>query len=112
MSSHTNRVTDPLVRFGKSKGVGGGILCGRPVTNLGVRQGEQVITAARGVLEGVTRRTILELLDREGIEVRLQALPAATARGVTTSGLGLSKRSARIASSTCSSRSRPQSQIR
>ena len=51
-----------------------------PGFNVFVRQGEHVITAARGVLEGVTRMTILELLQREGVEVRLEALPAATAR--------------------------------
>ena len=52
-----------------------------PGFNAFVREGDHVITAARGVLEGVTRMTILELLAREGIEVRLEALPADTARG-------------------------------
>ena len=59
----------------------GGNLVEGPGFNVFVREGNHVITAARGVLEGVTRMTILELLAREGVEVRLQALPADTARG-------------------------------
>ena len=51
-----------------------------PGFNVFVRQGDQVITAAHGVLEGVTRMTILELLGREGVEVRLEDLPPAVAR--------------------------------
>jgi len=50
-----------------------------PGFNVFVRQGDHVITAARGVLEGVTRMTILELLGREDVKVRLEDLPAAVA---------------------------------
>jgi branched-subunit amino acid aminotransferase/4-amino-4-deoxychorismate lyase len=38
------------------------------------------MTPSRGVLEGVTRETILELLTREGLEVVQDLLPAARAR--------------------------------
>lgn len=57
----------------------GGNLVEGPGFNVFVRRGNCVITAARGVLEGVTRMTILELLEREDVEVRLEDLPAATA---------------------------------
>jgi len=57
----------------------GGNLVEGPGFNVFVRQGNCVITAARGVLEGVTRMTILELLAREDVEVRLEDLPASTA---------------------------------
>ena len=51
-----------------------------PGFNVFVRVGDTVITPARGVLEGVTRESILELLERENLQVKLEALPAATAK--------------------------------
>jgi branched-chain amino acid aminotransferase len=51
-----------------------------PGFNVFVRQGDTVITPKKGVLEGVTRMTILELLARENIQVKQQELPAPTAR--------------------------------
>lgn len=51
-----------------------------PGFNVFVRLGEQVITPARGVLEGVTRATVLELLAAENVQVSTELLPAATAR--------------------------------
>jgi branched-chain amino acid aminotransferase len=51
-----------------------------PGFNVFVRQGDTVITPKKGVLEGVTRMTILELLARENIQVKQQGLPAPTAR--------------------------------
>jgi len=42
--------------------------------------GERVITPARGVLEGVTRATVLELLAAENVQVSKELLPVATAR--------------------------------
>lgn len=51
-----------------------------PGFNVFVRHGNTVVTPSRGVLEGVTRETILELLAREGLEVTQDLLPAATAR--------------------------------
>jgi branched-chain amino acid aminotransferase len=51
-----------------------------PGFNVFVRQGDTVITPKKGVLEGVTRMTILELLAREDIQVKQQELPAPTAR--------------------------------
>ncbi|MDH3859246.1 MAG: aminotransferase class IV, partial [Gammaproteobacteria bacterium] len=51
-----------------------------PGFNVFVRRGGTVITPARGVLEGVTRLTILELLMKEDLEVVQDALPAALAR--------------------------------
>ena len=51
-----------------------------PGFNLFVRQGDQVVTPKRGVLEGVTRATVLELLARQSVTVRLQELPIADAR--------------------------------
>jgi branched-chain amino acid aminotransferase len=50
-----------------------------PGFNVFVRVGDTVITPARGVLEGVTRESILELLQRENLQVKQEALPAATA---------------------------------
>jgi len=41
---------------------------------------DRVITPARGVLEGVTRATVLELLAAEDVQVSTEPLPAATAR--------------------------------
>lgn len=41
---------------------------------------DRVITPARGVLEGVTRATVLELLAVENVQVSTEVLPAATAR--------------------------------
>ena len=51
-----------------------------PGFNVFVRRGERVITPARGVLEGVTRATVLELLVAENVQVSTELLPAATAR--------------------------------
>jgi branched-chain amino acid aminotransferase len=51
-----------------------------PGFNVFVRHDNTVITPSRGVLEGVTRETILELLAREKLEVKQDLLPAATAR--------------------------------
>jgi len=51
-----------------------------PGFNVFVRAGDTVITPARGVLEGVTRASILELLGRENLQVRQESLPAAMAR--------------------------------
>ena len=51
-----------------------------PGFNIFVRHGERVITPSRGVLEGVTRDTVLQLLGREGLQVSCELLPAATAR--------------------------------
>jgi branched-chain amino acid aminotransferase len=51
-----------------------------PGFNVFVRLGDTVITPARGVLEGVTRESILELLERENLQVKQEALPAATAK--------------------------------
>jgi branched-chain amino acid aminotransferase len=51
-----------------------------PGFNVFVRHGDTVITPKKGVLEGVTRMTILELLAREDIQVKQQELPAPTAR--------------------------------
>lgn len=51
-----------------------------PGFNVFVRHGDMVITPKKGVLEGVTRMTILELLAREDIQVKQQELPASTAR--------------------------------
>jgi len=51
-----------------------------PGFNVFVRRGERVITPARGVLEGVTRATVLELLAAENVQGSTELLPAATAR--------------------------------
>ena len=51
-----------------------------PGFNVFARHGDTVITPARGVLEGVTRATVLELLARENLKVSPELLPAATAR--------------------------------
>ena len=51
-----------------------------PGFNVFVRAGDTVITPARGVLEGVTRESILELLERENLQVKQEALPAVTAK--------------------------------
>jgi branched-chain amino acid aminotransferase len=51
-----------------------------PGFNIFARCGNRVITPARGVLEGVTRATVLELLAAEKLQVATEALPAATAR--------------------------------
>jgi branched-subunit amino acid aminotransferase/4-amino-4-deoxychorismate lyase len=51
-----------------------------PGFNVFARCGERVITPARGVLEGVTRATVLELLAAENLQVSTELLPAATAR--------------------------------
>jgi branched-chain amino acid aminotransferase len=51
-----------------------------PGFNVFVRCDDRVITPARGVLEGVTRATVLELLASENLQVSTELLPAATAR--------------------------------
>ena len=51
-----------------------------PGFNVFVRHGDCVYTAERGVLKGVTRMTVLELLAREPLRVEPGLLPAATAR--------------------------------
>jgi branched-chain amino acid aminotransferase len=51
-----------------------------PGFNIFARCGDRVITPARGVLEGVTRATVLELLAGENVQVSTELLPAATAR--------------------------------
>ena len=51
-----------------------------PGFNIFVRCDDRVITPARGVLEGVTRATVLELLAAENLQVSTELLPAATAR--------------------------------
>ena len=51
-----------------------------PGFNIFVRQGNTVITPARGVLEGLTRKTVLELLSAEGYEVRQGLLSPDVAR--------------------------------
>jgi branched-chain amino acid aminotransferase len=57
----------------------GGLVEG-PGFNIFARCGDTVITPARGVLEGVTRETVLELLARENLQVAPGPLPAALAR--------------------------------
>jgi len=51
-----------------------------PGFNVFVRRGDTVITPVRGVLEGVTRQTILEILTREDLQVKQEPLPPATAK--------------------------------
>jgi branched-chain amino acid aminotransferase len=51
-----------------------------PGFNVFARCGDRVITPARGVLEGVTRATALELLAAEDVQVSTELLPAAMAR--------------------------------
>ena len=51
-----------------------------PGFNVFARAGDTVITPARGVLEGVTRECMLELLQRENLQVKLEPLTAATAK--------------------------------
>ena len=46
-----------------------------PGFNVFARIGDRVVTPARGVLEGVTRATALELLEREPVSVHLENLP-------------------------------------
>ena len=50
-----------------------------PGFNVFVRKGDTVTTPERGVLQGVTRATILELLDNEDVDVIRGPLPAAIA---------------------------------
>jgi branched-chain amino acid aminotransferase len=51
-----------------------------PGFNVFVRQGDTVITPARGVLEGVTRETILGLLAKEDLQLTQGLLSAAMAQ--------------------------------
>ena len=51
-----------------------------PGFNIFARLGDTVITPARGVLEGVTRKTVLELLADEDYSVREAFLPSDTVR--------------------------------
>ncbi|MCP4469559.1 MAG: branched-chain amino acid transferase [Gammaproteobacteria bacterium] len=57
----------------------GGLVEG-PGFNIFARLGDTVVTPARGVLEGVTRETVLELLARETLQVAPGPLPAASAQ--------------------------------
>jgi len=57
----------------------GGLVEG-PGFNIFARRGDSVITPAHGVLEGVTRETVLELLAREALQVTQGPLPAAGAQ--------------------------------
>jgi branched-chain amino acid aminotransferase len=59
---------------------GDGNLVEGPGFNIFVRCGERVIVPARGALEGVTCSTVLELLERQDVQVVHELLPAATAR--------------------------------
>ncbi len=52
-----------------------------PGFNVFVVKGETVVTPARGALEGITRRTVIELVTARGYEVLERHLPAAEARG-------------------------------
>lgn len=47
-----------------------------PGFNIFARQGKRIVTPAKGVLEGVTRKTVLELLAQEDLKVELDLLPA------------------------------------
>ncbi len=60
----------------------GGNLVEGPGFNLFVRTGDKIITPGRGVLHGVTRQTMLELLEREEFRVSQDLLPAHIARQV------------------------------
>jgi len=51
-----------------------------PGFNVFVRHGDTVITPGRGVLEGVTRATIMELLAKEDLQLAQTALTTATAK--------------------------------
>ena len=51
-----------------------------PGFNIFARQGDTVITPAIGVLEGVTRRTALELLAQQNYQMKQTLLPAEIAR--------------------------------
>jgi branched-chain amino acid aminotransferase len=58
----------------------GGNLVEGPGFNIFARCDDRVITPIHGVLEGVTRATVLELLDAEDWQVSQDVLPAAGAR--------------------------------
>lgn len=56
--------------------------------------GDRLVTPGEGVLEGVTRRTVLEMAQALGIPSEVRALPAAEARAaqevfLSTSGGGV-----------------------
>ena len=51
-----------------------------PGFNIFARQGDTVITPAVGVLEGVTRRTVLEMLAQQDYQMKQTFLPAEVAR--------------------------------
>jgi branched-chain amino acid aminotransferase len=51
-----------------------------PGFNVFVRHGDTIITPGRGVLEGVTRATIIELLAKEDLQLTQAALTTATAK--------------------------------
>ena len=51
-----------------------------PGFNIFARRGDRVVTPAHGVLEGVTRATLLELLAEEDLQVCCETLPAGFAR--------------------------------
>jgi branched-chain amino acid aminotransferase len=59
---------------------GEGNLVEGPGFNVFVRHGDTVITPEKGVLAGVTRETILELLGKEDLQLRPGPLPTATAK--------------------------------
>lgn len=48
-----------------------------PGFNVFALKGDRVITPARGVLHGITRRTVLELAEAQGFDVEERALPVA-----------------------------------
>ena len=58
---------------------GAGNLVEGPGFNVFARCDDRVTTPARGVLEGVTRATVLELLEAENLQVSTEELPAAIA---------------------------------
>ena len=52
-----------------------------PGFNVFTVQDETIITPAQGMLEGVTRRTVLELTQAQGLGVEVRALTADETRG-------------------------------
>jgi branched-chain amino acid aminotransferase len=59
---------------------GVGHVCEGPGFNVFAVFGRTVVTPAAGVLEGVTRRTMIELARREGFDMQVRALPVAELR--------------------------------
>jgi len=65
-----------------------------PGFNVFAVQGGTVLTSGHGVLEGISRRTAIELCGRLGIPLRVAPLPVQTLRGadevfITSSGGGV-----------------------